>query len=63
VDDGIVEDWNTLTLGTLAVRAIRGGGFCFDALQDENGRRSALVLIAAEPCSIQILESAFNFPK
>ena len=63
VDDNIIEDWNTLTLGDVAARAARGSGFCFEALRDESGRRSALVLIAAEPRSINILESAFSLPK
>lgn len=62
VDDGQAEDWTTLTLVELLVRTGRAGGFCFEALRDEDGRRIALVLMATEPRSITILESLGSLP-
>lgn len=62
VDDGNAEDWSTLTLVELLVRTVRAGGFCFEALRDDDGRRIALALIATEPHSISILESLGSLP-
>jgi hypothetical protein len=64
IDDGVAEDWNTLTLAHLALRLMRnGGGLKFESIRDEYGRRTALVLIAGEPDSIRIIEGIFNMPK
>ena len=63
VDDGVTEDWNTVTLAHLAMRLMRnGGGLRFESLKDEFGRRSALALIAADPNSIRIIEGIFKMP-
>ena len=62
VDDGITEDWNTLSLSEVSMRSWRAGGLCFESLRDEYGRRSALALIAASPDSIRIIEAIFEMP-
>ena len=63
VDDGIVEDWNEITLADLAFRVMRKrGGLRFESLRDEYGRRSALALIAAEPGSVRLIETFFKMP-
>lgn len=62
VDDGNAEDWNTLTLVEVFARTVRAGGFCFEAVRDEEGRRVAVVLIATEPRSIAKLELLGNLP-
>lgn len=62
VDDGNAEDWNTLTLVEVFARTVRAGGFCFEAVRDEEGRRVALVLSATEPRSISKLELMGNLP-
>lgn len=64
IDDNATEDWNTLTLATLAMRAAsNGGSLRFESQRDEFGRRSALALIAADPHSISLLENIFEMPK
>jgi hypothetical protein len=63
VDDGLTEDWNTLTLGHVAIRTTLGDGFGFESLRDEYGRRSVVVLIAADPRSIHIIETVFELPR
>jgi len=55
------QDWNSCTLVEVAVRAIVSGS-TFELLSDEFGRHSALLLIAAEPHSIEKLESIFEIP-
>jgi len=62
VDDNIIEDWNTLSLADLVVRTFLGGELRFESRRDEFGRRSALVLIAADPRSIRIIERLFVLP-
>lgn len=62
VDEVADEDWNTLTLVRAAARTAAASGLAFESEHDEFGRRSALVLIATAPRSIQIIESLFNFP-
>ena len=63
VDDGVTEDWNTVTLAHLAMRLMRnGGGLRFESRRDEYGRRNALALIAAEPDSIRTVEGIFKMP-
>lgn len=59
VDDGNVEDWNTLTLLDLMMRPPMDRP-AFECLRDAQGRRSALVLIAKDPRSITIVESFFG---
>jgi hypothetical protein len=54
-DDGTQEDWNTLTLGEVFRRTVLGSGIAFESLHDEYGRRTALVICAAEPQSIERL--------
>ncbi len=63
VDDGILEDWNTLSLAEVTMRSARAGGLCFESLRDEHGRRNALALIAVGPDSITQLEGIFDLPK
>ena len=43
VDDGILEDWNTFTLGEVFKRTVLGVGFSFESLRDEYDRRSTLI--------------------
>lgn len=59
-DDGIEEDWNTLTLGEVFRRTVLGSGIAFESLRDEYGRRAALVICTAEPQSIARLRALFN---
>jgi hypothetical protein len=63
VDNPNPEDWNALTLSTVAYRTAFGAGFGFESRRDDYGRRSALVLIAAEPRSMHIMETIFSLPK
>jgi hypothetical protein len=63
VDSGADENWNILTLADATVRTVRRGGLSFEALRDEFGRRSAVVLIAAEPTSMRVIETVFDLPK
>lgn len=60
--DGPTEDWNTLTLSDVVMRTAVGPGLSFECLRDEYGRRSAVILTAADPRSIQILERVFSLP-
>jgi hypothetical protein len=59
-DDGTQEDWNTLTLGEVFRRTVLGSGIAFESLRDEYGRRSALVICAADPEFIERLYLSFN---
>ena len=62
VDDNILEDWNTFTLGEVFRRTVVGQGLSFESLRDEYGRRCALILCATEPRSMQIVSSLFKLP-
>jgi hypothetical protein len=62
VDDGFTEDWSTFTLFKAVKRTMLGVGFSFESLRDEYGRRSAVVLTAAEPSSMRIIEALFKLP-
>lgn len=63
VGDGMCEDWSTLTLGDLFKRTSLGAGFSFEALRDEFGRRSALILSSTEPRSMQSMGALFELPE
>ena len=63
VDDGILEDWNTFTLGEVFKRTVLGVGFSFESLRDEYDRRSSLVICSTEPRSMQIMGALFDMPK
>jgi hypothetical protein len=54
------EDWESLTLAEAVLRAFASGGTALESLPDEYKRRSAVVLIAAEPRSIMNLELLFG---
>jgi hypothetical protein len=62
VDDGVEEDWSTLTLAAIAMRTAKGVGFAFESQRDEYKRRSALVLAATEPQSVKLMETMFALP-
>lgn len=63
-DDGVTEDWNSLTLADLAMRQmINGGGLRFESFRDQYDRRSAMMFVATEPDSVRIIETAFSMPK
>ena len=63
VDDGILEDWNTFTLGEVFKRTVVGVGFSFESLRDELDRRSALMICSTEPRSMEIMGTLFDLPK
>lgn len=62
VDDGLGEDWTAMTLADVISRTVRGEGFSFEALRDEYGRRSAVVLCSFERASIENLNVLFGLP-
>lgn len=64
VDDGVNEDWNTLSLGTLVMRASAcPNGLAFEPLRGSGDEWLALALIAAVPDSVQMLETVFELPR
>ena len=63
VDDGILEDWNSFTLGEVFRRTVLGSGFSFESLRDEYDRRVALILCSTEPRSMEIMSTVFKLPK
>jgi hypothetical protein len=56
-------DWSSLTLADMAMRTVLRDGLTCEDLRDENGERSAVVLSAADPDSVRILETLFNLPR
>jgi hypothetical protein len=62
VDDGLQEDWNSLTLAEVFRRTVLGSGIAFESLRDEYGRRAALVICSTEPQSMQRLNLLFDLP-
>ncbi len=57
---GKSEDWTELTVFDVTVRTIKGSGIGFEDCFDGEGKRSAIVLIATEPRSIEILEKVLG---
>ena len=62
-DDGVIEDWNKLTLADVAFRSGGGDSLSFEGLKDEYGRRSAIVLTAVGPKSVHLMEIIFTLPQ
>ena len=54
------EDWTLMTLADLLSAAASGAGVCVKSIRGDNGRPSAVVLMAADPRSISILEKLFG---
>lgn len=54
-------DWDTYTLGHLALDSVKGGGSCYHEKCEPSGNRVSLVLCATSPEAIRTLESIFNF--
>ena len=63
IDRQTAVNWNELTLSDLVAQTAQGRGLCYEALRDEFGRRSALILVATAPDAVAFLEKAFNLPK
>jgi len=63
VDDGVVEDWKTLSLAEVLLRTARGGGLCFEFAKDASGCVMAVCLIAADPDSVTRLCGFFMMPE
>ena len=62
-DDGVNEDWRTLSLGTVVMRAAAApGGLAFEPLRAGGDEWLALAMIAALPDSIRMLEQLFGLP-
>jgi hypothetical protein len=61
VSAGPPADWASLTLGELMMRTAKGG-LVYEDLRTATGERSAVVLSAAGPDSIDILSAAFELP-
>lgn len=63
IEDGLVEDWNTLTLAEVLMRSGRAGGLCFELAQGDSGSILAVTLIAADPASASIICTLFDMPE
>lgn len=62
VDDGAREDWNTLTLGEVFSRTWSAAVLRCELFGGGNGSFEAVVLIAADPRSMEMLGRFFSFP-
>jgi hypothetical protein len=63
IEDGLVEDWSTLTLAEVLMRTSRAGGLCFELFQGDSGTILAVTLIAADPDSVRTLSGLFDMPE
>ena len=64
IDDGVHEDWGTLSLGTVLMRAsVLPHGLAFEPLRRGGDEWLAFALIAAEPDSVTMLEALFDLPE
>ena len=63
IEDGLVEDWNTLTLAEVLMRTSRAGGLCFELAQGDSGSILAVTLVAADPVSVSTICALFDMPE
>ena len=63
IEDGFVEDWNTLSLAAVLMRTSRAGGLCFELFKGDSGSLLAVTLIAADPDSASKLCALFDMPE
>lgn len=62
-DNGPAEDWTTLTLLEIAMRAVAGPGFAYEGIKDQTGGFSDIILISTEPRTMGVIEQIFTMPK
>jgi len=62
IDNGVTEDWNTLSLVEVLLRA-SSSGLAFEMLRSDGGYPLAVALIAADPCSVLKITGFFNMPE
>ncbi len=63
VDDGVHEDWCTLSLGEMLMRSsVMPNALAFEPLRGSGDEWLAFALIAAVPDSVRMLEVFFDLP-
>jgi hypothetical protein len=56
-------DWDNVTLSEIAMRTVTGEGLNYEDQCNKTGERTAILLCAASPKAMQVLETAFQIPR